>query len=237
MSKPERRKVPGTQEGANHEWTSRFTQLLYFKGIIAEGRSATKNASGMRHQVEVAAALPVGPRFESSGRWSTTHAPIGTTRVFCSVPRGEPPDWVYVVPEVAAEPMWLCASVVGSDGGGGRWKGLWKLLPALSLREWIHKRLEGLASVFGVDVLTYAVISNRLHLILRNGPDIVAVWSGEQVASRWLMGLSRPQTRSTARRTDAKRRPNAGHQNGTASDDPPAPVGYLLVLASRGEDG
>lgn len=53
-------------------------------------------------------------------------------------------------------------------------------------REWIRRRLESLASVFGVDVLSYAVLSNHLHTILRNRPDVVAKWTDEQVAIRWL---------------------------------------------------
>ena len=53
-------------------------------------------------------------------------------------------------------------------------------------REWIRRRMEALASVFGIDVLTYAVMSNHLHLILRNRPDVVGQWSDEQVAIRWL---------------------------------------------------
>ena len=53
-------------------------------------------------------------------------------------------------------------------------------------REWIRRRMEALASVFGVDVLTYAILSNHLHLIVRNRPDVVAVWSNEEVALRWL---------------------------------------------------
>ena len=53
-------------------------------------------------------------------------------------------------------------------------------------REWIRRRMEALASVFGVDVLTYAILSNHLHLILRNRPDVVAAWSDEEAALRWL---------------------------------------------------
>ena len=53
-------------------------------------------------------------------------------------------------------------------------------------REWIRRRLESLASVFGIDVLSYAVLSNHLHLILRNRPDVVAAWSDKEVAIRWL---------------------------------------------------
>ncbi len=37
-------------------------------------------------------------------------------------------------------------------------------------REWIRRRLESLASVFGIDVLTYAILSNHIHVILRNRP-------------------------------------------------------------------
>jgi len=46
-------------------------------------------------------------------------------------------------------------------------------------REWIRRRMETLASVFGVDVLTYAVRSEHIHLTLRNRPDVVAQWSDE----------------------------------------------------------
>ncbi|MBX3420864.1 MAG: hypothetical protein KF752_15535 [Pirellulaceae bacterium] len=53
-------------------------------------------------------------------------------------------------------------------------------------REWIRRRLESLASVFGIDVLTYAVMSNHIHTILRSRPDVVAGWTDEQVALRWL---------------------------------------------------
>jgi len=53
-------------------------------------------------------------------------------------------------------------------------------------REWIRARMERLASVFGVDVLTYSILSNHLHLVLRTRPDVIATWSDEEVAIRWL---------------------------------------------------
>ncbi len=40
--------------------------------------------------------------------------------------------------------------------------------------------------MFGIDVLTYAVMSNHIHTILRNRPDVVAKWTDEEVAIRWL---------------------------------------------------
>lgn len=53
-------------------------------------------------------------------------------------------------------------------------------------KEWIRRRMEALASVFAVDVLSYAVMSNHMHQILRNRPDVVKQWSDEEAAIRWL---------------------------------------------------
>ena len=54
-------------------------------------------------------------------------------------------------------------------------------------RGWIRQRLEFLASIFGIDCLTYTVLSNHVHLVLRSRPDVVATWSDREVARRWLM--------------------------------------------------
>ena len=53
-------------------------------------------------------------------------------------------------------------------------------------KEWIRRRMEALASVFAVDVLSYAIMSNHMHQILRNRPDVVALWTDQEVAIRWL---------------------------------------------------
>ena len=53
-------------------------------------------------------------------------------------------------------------------------------------REWIRRRFEALASVFSIDVLTYAILSNHLHVILRSRPDVVANLTDQEVAIRWL---------------------------------------------------
>ena len=53
-------------------------------------------------------------------------------------------------------------------------------------RQWIRERLEFLASIFAVDCLTYAVMSNHVHLVLRSRPDIIRNWSDREVAVRWL---------------------------------------------------
>ena len=52
-------------------------------------------------------------------------------------------------------------------------------------REWLRRRLELLAGVFGLDVLGFAVMANHLHVVLRNRPDVVAAWSDDEVGRRW----------------------------------------------------
>ena len=51
-------------------------------------------------------------------------------------------------------------------------------------REWIRCRMERLASVFSVDVLTYAILSNHMHIVIRTRPDVIAGWSDSDVAAR-----------------------------------------------------
>ncbi|MCU0712623.1 MAG: hypothetical protein MUC43_11230 [Pirellula sp.] len=53
-------------------------------------------------------------------------------------------------------------------------------------REWIRQRLEKLASVFAVDILAYAILPNRFHVVLRNRPDLVSAWSDKEAALRWM---------------------------------------------------
>ena len=54
-------------------------------------------------------------------------------------------------------------------------------------RQWSRDRLEHLASVFAIEVLTYAIMHNHTHQVLRTRPDIARQWSAETVAWRWLM--------------------------------------------------
>ena len=52
-------------------------------------------------------------------------------------------------------------------------------------RRWLQDRLMFLAGVMGLDVLGFCVMSNHLHLVVRNRPDLVGQWSPEEVARRW----------------------------------------------------
>ncbi len=54
-------------------------------------------------------------------------------------------------------------------------------------RQWSRDRLEHLAGVFAVEILTFAVLHNHTHQILRSRPDIARQWSPETVAWRSLM--------------------------------------------------
>jgi REP element-mobilizing transposase RayT len=42
-----------------------------------------------------------------------------------------------------------------------------------------------LAGIFAVDVLSFAIMSNHLHVVARTRPDLVKTWSDEEVALRW----------------------------------------------------
>ncbi len=52
-------------------------------------------------------------------------------------------------------------------------------------KAWLEDRLQFLAGCFGIDVLGFAVLSSHFHVILRNRPDVVEEWSGQEVARRW----------------------------------------------------
>ncbi len=53
-------------------------------------------------------------------------------------------------------------------------------------RQWARDGLEHLASVFAVVCVTFSVMSNHTHQILRSRPDVVEAWDDGTVARRWL---------------------------------------------------
>ena len=53
-------------------------------------------------------------------------------------------------------------------------------------QRWVRERVAALGSVFSIDVVDYAAMSNHMHLILRNRPDVLETWSDEEVVRRWL---------------------------------------------------
>jgi len=54
-------------------------------------------------------------------------------------------------------------------------------------RTWIEQRQALLAGLFAIEIGWHAELSNHIHLILRNRPDVVETWSDEEVARRVLI--------------------------------------------------
>lgn len=54
-------------------------------------------------------------------------------------------------------------------------------------KPWIEQLIQHFAGCFGIDVLSFAILSNHFHQILRSRPDVVATWSDSDVARRWLV--------------------------------------------------
>jgi hypothetical protein len=50
---------------------------------------------------------------------------------------------------------------------------------------WVVNRIRLLAETFAIDVVSYAVMSNHLHLVLRVDPDRASAWDSEEVIERW----------------------------------------------------
>lgn len=52
-------------------------------------------------------------------------------------------------------------------------------------RGWIRDLLGQLAAIFAFEIMTYSVMSNHLHTVVRNRPDLADKWSAKEVAWRW----------------------------------------------------
>jgi hypothetical protein len=52
-------------------------------------------------------------------------------------------------------------------------------------RDGIRDRLGSLAGLLGVEIAAFAVMSNHLHVILHNRPDVVALWSEVDSTGPW----------------------------------------------------
>ena len=59
-------------------------------------------------------------------------------------------------------------------------------------KEWVQTGLLRLAGSFAIDVCTFAIMDNHLHVILKQRPDVTNEWSAKEVTSRWRMIFGRP---------------------------------------------
>ena len=53
-------------------------------------------------------------------------------------------------------------------------------------RDWIRDFEETLAGLFAIDIGFHSELSNHIHLVVRNRPEVVAQWPDREVAERWL---------------------------------------------------
>ncbi len=52
-------------------------------------------------------------------------------------------------------------------------------------RQWIEDRIRILASIFAVEICSYAVMSNHIHLVVKLVPQEVEGWDDAEVLDRW----------------------------------------------------
>ena len=52
-------------------------------------------------------------------------------------------------------------------------------------KSWVRNRVHELTGLFSLEVCAYAVMSNHVHLVVKNDPLAVWEWSNDEVARRW----------------------------------------------------
>ena len=58
-------------------------------------------------------------------------------------------------------------------------------------RAWVRDLLREASGSFAIEVLSYAVMSNHLHVVVRSDPQRVLEWSAVDVAQRWAVAHPR----------------------------------------------
>ena len=82
-------------------------------------------------------------------------------------------------------------------------------------KAWLVDRLRHLAAIFAIEVCAYAIMETHYHTILRTRPDIVAIWSDREVATRWLTLFPPHRDMSGARASCRRGNPRPGRLSGT----------------------
>jgi len=53
-------------------------------------------------------------------------------------------------------------------------------------KPWVEQRILLLSNAFAVSLLSYAVMSNHLHLVVANQSAAATAWSDLEIAERWI---------------------------------------------------
>ncbi len=61
-----------------------------------------------------------------------------------------------------------------------------RCLAGTDRKDWVERCIRQHARSMAIDILTYAVMKNHLHVIIRIRPDIAATWSTNEVVNKWL---------------------------------------------------
>jgi REP element-mobilizing transposase RayT len=73
-------------------------------------------------------------------------------------------------------------------------------------RGWLQERLKLLNSAFEIDLLSYAILSNHWHGVLRTRPDLAQLITDEEVAKRWMCVFPNRKSGSEDEMEDASER-------------------------------
>ena len=52
-------------------------------------------------------------------------------------------------------------------------------------KDWLQMRLRDIASGFAIDIGSYAIMSNHIHIVLKTRPDLTENWDAEEITRRW----------------------------------------------------
>ena len=64
-------------------------------------------------------------------------------------------------------------------------------------KDWVRTSLERLAGSFAIDVCSFAIMDNHLHVIVRQRPDVANDWSAKEITGRWRMIFGKaPKTKA-----------------------------------------
>ncbi len=52
-------------------------------------------------------------------------------------------------------------------------------------KAWVRERIKQLSKIFSMEVYSYAVMCNHVHIVIATNPDAAELWTGSEVIERW----------------------------------------------------